>query len=65
MSNQGRPKLRFTVVVIEEKHEIACAASGIVYCVIKVLAAEPRSKKKGVGKRRFISFLCIKYPVFL
>ena len=26
--------------------DLACAAGGIVYCVIKVLAAEPRSKKK-------------------
>ena len=29
---------------------LACAAGGIVYCVIKVLAAEPRSKKKEWGR---------------
>ena len=32
------------------KWSLACAAGGIVYCVIKVLAAEPRSKKKEWGR---------------
>ena len=34
---------------------VACAAGGIVYCVIKVLAAEPQSKKKEWGRGVFLA----------
>ena len=36
--------------IMQIMHYLACAAGGIVYCVIKVLAAEPRSKKKEWGR---------------
>ena len=36
--------------IMQIMHYLACAAGGIVYCVIKVLAAVPRPKKKEWGR---------------